>query len=46
MTSQDSLGQQIGTRRQRMEFGGAEMMRYIPCSGGKMLDDSDSITTQ
>ena len=42
MTSQDLQEQQIGTRGRKIEFGGPEMLRHIPSSGRKMLDNSNS----
>ena len=42
MTPQDLQEQQFGTRRQKVEFGGQEMMRHFPCSGRKMLDNTNS----
>ena len=36
--------QQIGTRRQKIEFGGPEILRHIPSSGRKMLDNSITVT--
>ena len=35
-------GQQIGTRRHKIEFDGQKMLRNISCSGRKLLENSNS----